>query len=37
MNEWELLKTIRKLYPKLIKELDISLTNFNSFIKYIDP
>ena len=32
-----LLETLRTLYPELIEELDIRLTNFTSFIKYIDP
>ena len=37
VSDKALLETLRKLYPELIEELDISLTNLNSFIKYIDP
>jgi hypothetical protein len=36
-SETELFETLKIIYPELIEELDISLKNINSFIKYLDP
>jgi len=37
ISDKALLQTLITLYPELMKELDINLKNFSSFIKYIDP